>query len=184
MFELTENHFRKLFSVKSTRLSATENRFSEKSFPFDQNLHLLNRKSFYILVLPSNDFRSCERNTLSQNTWNTRPNAAREREIVHSERERETDPERSGSFTTIFFWALFVIWGMSDIMYSFGNRENMSKEKKVFSMVFLRIQLKIRKYFPKHFLKCNQKYFIFWKISIFQKCFYTNQTRPKVHCKK
>ena len=68
VFELTENHFRKLFSVKSTRLAATENRFSGKSFPFDQNLHLLTRKSFYILVLPSNDFRSCESNTLSQNT--------------------------------------------------------------------------------------------------------------------
>ena len=68
VFELTENHFRKLFSVKSTRLAATENRFSGKSFPFDQNLRLLTRKSFYILVLPSNDFRSCERNTLSQNT--------------------------------------------------------------------------------------------------------------------
>ena len=68
VFELTENHFWKLFSVKSTRLAATENRFSGKSFPFDQNLHLLTRKSFYILVLPSNDFHSCERNTLSQNT--------------------------------------------------------------------------------------------------------------------
>ena len=87
MFELTENHFRKLFSVKSTRLAATENRFSGKSFPFDQNLHLLTRKSFYIVVLPSNDFRSCESNTLSQNTWNTRPNATRERD--HSQRERE-----------------------------------------------------------------------------------------------
>ena len=58
MFESTENHFRKWFSVKLTRLAATENRFSGKSFPFDQNLHLLTRKSFYIFVLPSNDFRS------------------------------------------------------------------------------------------------------------------------------
>ena len=27
----------------------------------------------------------------------------------------------------IFFWVLFVFWGMNDIMYSFGNRENVRK---------------------------------------------------------
>ena len=58
VFESTENHFRKSFSIKSMRLVATENRFSRKSFPFDQNFTLLTRKSFYIVVLPSNDFRS------------------------------------------------------------------------------------------------------------------------------
>ena len=57
VFESTENQFRKSFSVKSMRLVATENRFSRKSFPFDQNFTLLTRKSFYIVVLPSNDFR-------------------------------------------------------------------------------------------------------------------------------
>ena len=40
VFESTENHFRKSFSVKSMRLAATENRFSGKSFPFDQNFTL------------------------------------------------------------------------------------------------------------------------------------------------
>ena len=57
VFESTENQFRKSFSVKSMRLAATENRFSGKSFLFDQNFTLLTRKSFYIVVLPSNDFR-------------------------------------------------------------------------------------------------------------------------------
>ena len=27
----------------------------------------------------------------------------------------------------IFFWVLFVFWGMNDIIYSFGNRENVWK---------------------------------------------------------
>ena len=79
MFESTENQFRKSFSIKSMRLVATENRFSGKSFPFGQNFTLLTWKSFYIVVLPSNDFRKkaqkreraierknpCEQNTLN-----------------------------------------------------------------------------------------------------------------------
>ena len=58
------------------------------------------------------------------------------------------------------FWVLFVFLGMNDIMYSFGNWENVRKYEQqvenVFSMVFSRTQPNIRKYFPKHFLKCNQ----------------------------
>ena len=60
----------------------------------------------------------------------------------------------------IFFWILFVFWGINDIIYSFGNRENVRKceqeVENVFSMVFSRTQPNIRKYFLKHFLKCNQ----------------------------
>ena len=60
----------------------------------------------------------------------------------------------------IFFWVLFVFWGMNDIIYSFGNRENMRKceqqVENVFSMVFSRTQPNIRKKFSKIFLKCNQ----------------------------
>ena len=58
------------------------------------------------------------------------------------------------------FWVLFVFLGMNDIMYSFGNWENVRKceqqVENVFSIVFSRTQLNIRKYFPKHFLKYNQ----------------------------
>ena len=57
MFESIENQFRKLFFVKFMRLAVTENRFFRKSFLFDQNFTLLTWKSFYIVVLPSNDFR-------------------------------------------------------------------------------------------------------------------------------
>ena len=39
-----------------------------------------------------------------------------------------------------FFWVLFVLWGMNDIMYSFGNRENVSN---MYKMCFLR-------YFQEH----------------------------------
>ena len=93
-----------------------------------------------------------------------------------------------------FFWVLFMFlyWGMNDIIYSFGNQENVRKcdriwwffflgfvcvsvlrnewyyifvwqprkcdqqVENVFSMVFLITQPNTRKYFSKHFLKCNQ----------------------------
>ena len=55
-FELAVNHFWKSFSVKPTRLAATENKISRNSFQFDQNLPHLTRKSFYIFILPSNRF--------------------------------------------------------------------------------------------------------------------------------
>ena len=61
-----------------------------------------------------------------------------------------------------FFWVLFVFlyWGMNDVIYSFGNWENVRKceqqVENVFSMVLSRTQPNIRKYFSKHFLKCNQ----------------------------
>ena len=49
---------------------------------------------------------------------------------------------------------------MNDIIYSFGNRENVRKCEQqienVFSMVFSKTQPNTRKYFSKHFLKCNQ----------------------------
>ena len=49
---------------------------------------------------------------------------------------------------------------MNDIIYSFGDQENVRKceqqVENVFSMVFSKTQLNIRKYFSKHFLKCNQ----------------------------
>ena len=61
-----------------------------------------------------------------------------------------------------FFWVLFVFWEMNDIIYSFGNRENVRKceqqVENVFSMVLSRTQPNIRKYFSKHFLKCNQSH--------------------------
>ena len=65
-------------------------------------------------------------------------------------------------FDDIFFWVLFVFlyWGMNDIIYLFGSWENMRKcepqVENVFSMVFSRTKPNTRKYFSKHFLKCNQ----------------------------
>ena len=91
MFESTKNQFRKSFSVKSMRLAATENRFSGKSFSFDQNFTLLTRKSFYIVVLPSNDFqKKCkrEREPQKEKTHAISTHSARERER-EGERERE-----------------------------------------------------------------------------------------------
>ena len=84
VFESTENHFRKSFSVKSMRLAATENRFSGKSFPFDQNFTLLTRKSFYIVVLPSNDFRS----TRKRERESHRKKKPTRTKHTHRERER------------------------------------------------------------------------------------------------
>ena len=62
----------------------------------------------------------------------------------------------------IFFWVLFVFlyWEMNDIIYSFGNRENMRKceqqVENVFSIVFSRTQPNTKKYLSKYFLKFNQ----------------------------
>ena len=93
MFESTENQFWKSFSVKSMRLGATENRFSGKSFPFDQNFTLLTWKSFYIVVLPSNNFRKKRKREREPRKEKTHVNK------THSvrERERENDRRRSGS---------------------------------------------------------------------------------------
>ena len=91
------------------RLAATENRFSGKSFPFDQNLHLLTRKSFYILVLPSNDFRSTRKREKHTQPKHNKTQEANKR----SERERDCDlTNRDLAFVCpdliIFFWVLFV----------------------------------------------------------------------------
>ena len=113
MFELTKNHFRKWFSVKPTRLSATDNRFFVKSFLFDQNLHLLTRKSFYMLILPSNDFRSTLKR-LSQNTRGERTQRERERErYVHRADRRWSRLRRSR----------FAIEVAIEIAISFANRD-------------------------------------------------------------
>ena len=93
VFESTENHFRKSFSVKSMRLVAMENRFSGKSFPFDQNFTLLTRKSFYIVVLPSNDFRRTRKREREPQKEKTHANK------THSARERENDRRWSRSWS-------------------------------------------------------------------------------------
>ena len=70
------------------RLVATENRFSQKSFLFDQNLHLLTRKSFYIFVLPSNNFRSTRKREK-----HTQPKHNKTQEVNNVATERENDPD-------------------------------------------------------------------------------------------
>ena len=144
MFESTENQFRKSFSVKSMRLATTENRFSGKSFLFDQNFTLLTRKSFYIVVLPSNDFRKkrkrereSHRKKKPTRTKHTQRERERERTIgIDRDRDHRNcaDRCRSRSQSTLcaiaiaisprkcdLFWVLFVFLGMNDILYSFGN---------------------------------------------------------------
>ena len=113
----------------------------------------------------------------------------------HNRADRDRDlPIAISPFVRIWwffsgFWVLFVFWGMNDIMYSFGNRENVSNKYK---MCFLR-------YFQEH-NQTSENIFrnIFWnatkhmkifsfsensisrKISIFRKYFYTNQTQPYI----
>ena len=77
------------------RLAATKNRFSGKLFLFDQNFTLLTRKSFYIVILPSNDFRKKrkrEKEPQKEKTHANKTHSARERE-----RERENDRRQSRS---------------------------------------------------------------------------------------
>ena len=75
------------------RLAATENRFSGKSFPFDQNFTLLTQKSFYIVVLPSNDFRSTHKREREPQKEKTHANK------THSARERENNRRWSQSWS-------------------------------------------------------------------------------------
>uniref|UniRef100_A0A7N2KQP5 RNA-binding protein Luc7-like 1 n=1 Tax=Quercus lobata TaxID=97700 RepID=A0A7N2KQP5_QUELO len=82
--------------LKKAEDLATENRFSGKSFPFDQNLHLLTRKSFYILILPSNHFRSTrkrEKHTQPKRNKTQEANKRSEREREQSRPRKRTNPE-------------------------------------------------------------------------------------------
>ena len=116
------------------RLTATENRFLGKSFLFDQNFTLLTRKSFYIVILLSNDFRKKRkrgREPQKEKTHANKTRSVRERENDQRDCDRDlVDLARSQSMLRAIaisprkcdlFWVLFVFLGMNDIMYSFGN---------------------------------------------------------------
>ena len=86
-------------------------------------------------------------------------------------------------FFFFFGFCFFWVCGLRNyIIYLFGSWENVRKceqqVENVFSIVFSRTQPNTRKYFPKHFLKCNQtleNIFLSWKY------FTPNQTQPKIH---
>ena len=65
-------------------------------------------------------------------------------------------------FDDFFSFVLFLLChGLrNDIIYLFGKWENVRKYEQqvenVFAIVFSRIQPNTKKYFSKHFLKCNQ----------------------------
>ena len=52
-------------------------------------------------------------------------------------RSADRDRDRDLSFVCpdlmTFFWILFVFWGINDIIYSFGNRENLRKCEKMWA---------------------------------------------------
>ena len=185
-FELAVNGFRKSFSVKPVCLAVTENRISGKWFQFDRNFTPLTRKWFYTFILPSNHFRvtrkrerESERKRKKEELAeivcrNRPPSRNRDQRFVQSRSRSCEAPRQSRSRLPadrdrakcldlmIFFWVLFVFlyWEMNDIIYSFGNRENMRKceqqVENVFSIVFSRTQPNTRKYLSKYFLKFNQ----------------------------
>ena len=63
---------------------------------FDQNLHLLTQKLFYILIFPSNDFRSM-RERFSQNTRGEQTQRERERERYVHRADRRLSQSRLAS---------------------------------------------------------------------------------------
>ena len=67
-------------------------------------------------------------------------------------------PDLMNFFSRFCFFCVSVL--RNDIIYLFGKWENVRKYEQqvenVFSMVFSRTQPNTRKYFSKHFLKCNQ----------------------------
>ena len=93
--------------------------------------------------------------------WHCADRAKRQLWLREAPITRSADRDRAKCLDLmIFFWVLFVFWGMNDIIYSFGNRENVRKYEQqvenMFSMVFPRTKPNIKKYFLKYFLKCDQ----------------------------
>ena len=83
---------------------------------------------------PNTDQRTKRRSTSVPNTTAWSPASRRSASIViaiDASCDRDSD-DRDLAFVCsdlmIFFWVLFVFWGMNDIMYSFGNRENVSNK--------------------------------------------------------
>ena len=97
-------------------------------------------------------YRNC-----ADRRWSRSSKSARLRSRSCRSRSRRSRSHRENMLS---FWVLFEFLGMNDIMCLFGSWENVrqceQQVKNVFSMVFSRIQPKIKKYFPKIFLKCNQ----------------------------
>ena len=82
------------------------------------------------------------------------------RSADHADRAKRRSRSHEVSRFDDFFLGFVCVLRNECIIYSFGNRENVRKCEQqienVFSMVFSRTQPNIRKYFSKHFLKCNQ----------------------------
>ena len=94
VFESTENQFRKSFSVKSMHFAAMKNRFSEKSFSFNQNFTLLTRKSSYIVFFT---FKRFSEKAQKRERATKRKNSCKQNTL--SARERENDRRRSRSWS-------------------------------------------------------------------------------------
>ena len=128
---------------------------------------------------------------LSTHVEQTTARQATHRDPVASAASRLNPVASLSSFSQLDrIWWIFFVWFCffcvyllrNDIIYLFGSWENVRKceqqVENVFSIVFSRTQPNTRKYFPKHFLKCNQtleNIFLSWKY------FTPNQTQPKIH---
>ena len=91
VFESTENQFRKSFSVKSMYFAAMKNRFSEKSFSFNQNFTLLTWKSSYIAFFT---FKRFSEKAQKRERATKRKNSCKQNTLSTRERERTIGVDR------------------------------------------------------------------------------------------
>ena len=180
------NGFRKSFSGKRACLAATKNRIFGKWFQFDRNFTPLTRKWFYTFILPSNHFRVTRKRERERESERKREREkerrdSRDRPKSSSLRSSEASiaeivrrDRRDLTFAPIaiarsvriwwFFsrfclcfeeWMILYIHLATEKMWA-TSRKCVQQVENVFFMIFSITQPNFRKYFSKHFLKCNQ----------------------------
>ena len=143
VFELTSNWFRKWFSRKWECLVVTSNSVKLKSISSWPNLRaktmeMIFRFYFHFKLLPALENRR-ERERENRSRHHRPPTSpasavapiaiAIDASIFAWSADRtDRDLAFVCSDLMIFLWVLFVFWEINDIIYSFGNRENVSNK--------------------------------------------------------
>ena len=155
----TENHFRfhfyfKWFPALENRRERERARERERGRKKEERVEIVQSRACRYCPPTSPAPRRSREASIAIDASREAPTAPIAISPSHQSRSREVSGFDDFFFGCFLFF--FVFWGMNDIIYSFGNRENVRKceqqVQNVFSIVFSRTQPNIRKYF----LKCNQ----------------------------
>ena len=135
-FELTSNWFRKWFSGKWGCLVVTSNSVKLKSISSWPNLRAKRTEMIFhfyfhfkwLPALENRREREREREEIATSPAPRHPPTS----LASCKASIAQSVDRNLAFVCpdlmIFFWVLFVFLGMNDIIYSFGNRENVSNK--------------------------------------------------------